>query len=299
MTSLAYDRRGSGPPLLLIHGIGSRWQVWTPILDLLTPHRDVIAIDLPGFGASPLWPSPTTPLASTPAHPEHAQNNTPGHPEPIRNSAPAHPEPGGVSHLADLVESFLDSLGLGTVEAGGSSMGGGIALELGRRGRAHAVTTFSPVGFWPPGGGRWGRFVVGAAHAACTTLAPQLPRLMAARATRTALCSAFYAHPAGLDPADCLADARALAGAPGFQSSRSAFRHLTPWSRADLGALPRIPVTIAWGTRDAVLPYRNQALRARTILPAARHVPLPGCGHLPFPDAPQRCADLLLHPGPA
>jgi pimeloyl-ACP methyl ester carboxylesterase len=121
-----------------------------------------------------------------------------------------------------------------------------------------------------------------------------LPRLMGSRAGRTALCSVFYAHPGRLDPAECVADARALAGAPGFSASRSAFRGLTPWT--DPGALPRIPVTIAWGTRDAVLPYRNQASRARAALPSARHVALPGCGHLPFPDAPQRCAELLFHP---
>ncbi|MFI1993575.1 alpha/beta fold hydrolase [Actinoplanes sp. NPDC020271] len=282
MTSLAHDRRGSGPPLLLIHGIGSRRQVWSPILDLLAPHREVIAIDLPGFGTSPLWPPlPTADNTTHRAAPGQASRRV---------------VPGSVPHLADLVESFLDSLGLGAVDVGGSSMGGGIALELGRRGRARAVTAFSPVGFWPPGGGRWCRFVVGAAHAGSTALASSLPRLLATRAGRTALCSVFYAHPGSLNPAGCLADARALAGAPGFHSSRSAFRHLTPWSAADLGALAAIPVTIAWGTRDAVLPYRRQAFRARTALPAARHVPLPGCGHLPFPDAPRRCADLLLHP---
>ena len=32
---LAHQRRGSGPPLLLIHGIGSQWQVWAPVLDAL------------------------------------------------------------------------------------------------------------------------------------------------------------------------------------------------------------------------------------------------------------------------
>ncbi|GLW31704.1 alpha/beta fold hydrolase [Actinoplanes regularis] len=267
MTSLTHDRRGSGPPLLLIHGIGSHWQVWNPLLPLLAPERDVIAIDLPGFGTSPIWPPPAGATI-----------------------------PGSVPHLADLVESFLDSIGLGEVEIGGSSMGGGIALELGRRGRARAVTAFSPVGFWPPGGGRWVRFAVTVGHVAGRALDPLLPRLMGSPAGRAALCSLVYAHPSRLDPDECVEAARALAGAPGFQSSRTAFRHLTPWASTDPGALPRIPVTIAWGTRDAVLPYRNQALRARAALPTARHVRLPGCGHLPFPDAPRHCAELLLHP---
>ncbi|MEO8968429.1 MAG: alpha/beta hydrolase, partial [Solirubrobacteraceae bacterium] len=43
MASLVYDRRGHGDPLVLIHGIGSRWQIWEPVLGGLEPHRDVIA----------------------------------------------------------------------------------------------------------------------------------------------------------------------------------------------------------------------------------------------------------------
>ena len=33
---LAHVRRGSGPPLVLIHGIGSQWQMWEPVLDRLS-----------------------------------------------------------------------------------------------------------------------------------------------------------------------------------------------------------------------------------------------------------------------
>ena len=50
--SLAHVRRGSGPPLALIHGIGSQWQMWQPVLDRLTREREVVALDLPGFGDS-------------------------------------------------------------------------------------------------------------------------------------------------------------------------------------------------------------------------------------------------------
>jgi pimeloyl-ACP methyl ester carboxylesterase len=35
--------------MVLIHGIGSRWQVFEPIIDLLALHHDVISVDLPGF----------------------------------------------------------------------------------------------------------------------------------------------------------------------------------------------------------------------------------------------------------
>ncbi|SCG55120.1 alpha/beta fold hydrolase [Micromonospora halophytica] len=297
---LSRYRRGAGPPLVLIHGIGSRWQVWQPVLDELTRHRDVIALDLPGFGASPPWPDPG-----------------PG----VR--------PGSVDHLADRVAAFLDSLGVSAYAVAGNSLGGGVALELGRRGAARAVAAFSPIGFWGPLGRHWCQLVVGGARSAATTLRPALPRAFAHRAGRVALCGVFYGHPGRLTPAECASSAAALAGAPGFAAARAAFGdwqlHATsepdggphldapadplapnrdavadpdragqPGRHRGPGALAAIPVMIAWGTRDLVLPYRSQARRARAALPAARHVALPGCGHLPFADAPETCARLLI-----
>ena len=50
---LAFERIGSGPPLVLLHGVGHRRQAWYPVLDWLVPHRDVILVDLPGHGESP------------------------------------------------------------------------------------------------------------------------------------------------------------------------------------------------------------------------------------------------------
>ena len=47
--TIAYDRSGSGEPLVLIHGFGSFRRVWDPVLPLLEPHRDVIAHRRPGL----------------------------------------------------------------------------------------------------------------------------------------------------------------------------------------------------------------------------------------------------------
>ncbi|MFI5932145.1 alpha/beta fold hydrolase [Actinoplanes sp. NPDC051494] len=269
----AHDRCGSGPPLVLIHGLGSHRQVWSPVIAAVARHREVITIDLPGFGDSPMWPTPTGPR-----------------------------EAGSVDHLAGLVAEFLGELGLDRPEVAGNSLGGGIALELGRRGLVSAVTAFAPVGFWGPAGLRWCRTAVGAARFASVALAPVLPGLLRTRAGRTALCSVFYGHPSRVPAEDCLAGARALAAAPGFAAAHAAlgswqFRATAP-PPTGRGAgrstgLERIPVTVAWGSRDAVLTCRTQAARAREALPAARHVVLDGCGHLPFADDPERCAELL------
>ncbi len=56
MTDMHHIRRGTGKPLLLIHGLGGAWRSWNPILDDLAAEREVIAVDLPGFGETPPLP---------------------------------------------------------------------------------------------------------------------------------------------------------------------------------------------------------------------------------------------------
>ena len=111
---LNHYRIGEGQPLVLIHGIGSQWQVWSPVLTRLAREREVIALDLPGFGASP--------------------------PPPPRT-------PAGVASLTTLVTEFLDELRLERPHAAGNSLGGWIALELAKRGRVRTATALSPAGF--------------------------------------------------------------------------------------------------------------------------------------------------------
>ena len=50
---LHHVRRCAGQPLLLIHGLGSSWRSWSPILPALEAEREVIAVDLSGFGETP------------------------------------------------------------------------------------------------------------------------------------------------------------------------------------------------------------------------------------------------------
>ena len=113
---LAYERRGHGDPLLLVHGTGSQRQVWDPLLDRLAAEREVIAPDLPGFGETP-------PLSRPVVTPED---------------------------FAGALAELLDDLSLGAVHVAGHSLGGGIALALGASGRGRSVTALSPIGFWTP-----------------------------------------------------------------------------------------------------------------------------------------------------
>ncbi|KIF06462.1 alpha/beta hydrolase, partial [Streptomyces sp. RSD-27] len=56
--------------------------------------------------------------------------------------------------------------------------------------------------------------------------------------------------------------------------------------------LPGLPVTIAWGSRDRLLPPR-QGVRAKRTLPGARLVRLRGCGHVPMNDDPALVARVV------
>jgi pimeloyl-ACP methyl ester carboxylesterase len=85
-----------------------------------------------------------------------------------------------------------------------------------------------------------------------------------------------------------LADLASMVGAAGFDLVAAAGRDYEFASPP-----PSVPVTVAWGTRDRIL-WPRQARRAAGLLPRARHVWLPGAGHVPMIDAPSEVASLIL-----
>src|SRR5450755_4537940 len=143
---LSYDRAGRGEPLVLIHGIGSRRQVWEPVLDRLTAVREVVALDLPGFGDAPIPPPP---------------------------GAPA-----GIESLTRLVSEFLDGQGLECPHVAGNSLGGWISLELAKRGRARSVTALSPGGFYNSREATFARVSLQMTVRVARLLAPRADRLL-------------------------------------------------------------------------------------------------------------------------
>jgi pimeloyl-ACP methyl ester carboxylesterase len=254
--ALAYSRAGSGPPLLLLHGIGHRRQAWDAVLDRLTPHRDVITVDLPGHGESP-------PLDIT------------------GRSA--------IAALAEDLTGFLDQLGLDHPHVAGNSLGGRLALEAGALGRAASVTALSPAGFWRS------ERELGYAKAVFRTmetlgarLEPVAPRLAGRTAGRAVLYASVVHRPSRMSPEQALGDMRA------FMAASPALNAILAEASPFEGQVPAdVPVTIAWGSHDRLLP-RRQALVARDRLPQARFVRLDGCGHVPMTDDPALVADILL-----
>ncbi|MFE0651473.1 alpha/beta fold hydrolase [Streptomyces sp. NPDC059534] len=255
-TSMTYERRGAGEPLLLLHGIGHHWQAWEPVLDVLAADRDVIAVDLPGFGASEALPDGS---------------------------------PYDLSTVVPVLGAFCEAVGAEHPHVAGNSLGGLLALELGREKRVRSVTALSPAGFWSEGERRYAFGTLRAMRGAARSLpVPVIERLSRTSAGRTALTSTIYARPGRRSPEAVVAETLALREATGFHQTLAAGRGVL--FRDDV---PSVPVTVAWGTRDRLL-LRRQGVRAKHTLPGARLVRLPGCGHVPMNDDPALVARVIL-----
>jgi pimeloyl-ACP methyl ester carboxylesterase len=253
---LAYERYGSGPPLVLLHGVGHRRQAWDAVLSRLTPHRDVVVVDLPGHGESP----PLT-LAGRPV----------------------------LDAMLAEVTRLLDELGLDRPHVAGNSLGGRLALEAGARGRAATVTALSPAGFWRSRGEiAYDRAVFKIMEFAGARTQRFAPALVRSTAGRGILYGAIVSRPSRMTPQQALGDTTA------FLAATDALHVILAGMTNFTGAMPAgVPVMIAWGTRDRLL-FPGQAKVAKAHLPGVLLVPLPGCGHVPMTDDPPLVADVLL-----
>jgi pimeloyl-ACP methyl ester carboxylesterase len=256
--SLAHIRRGSGPPLVLIHGIGSQWQMWKPVLDRLSREREVVAVDLPGFGESPTLPGTPT-----------------------------------VEALADSVAELLGEIGVRDADTAGNSLGGAVALAMVRAGTARSACVLSPAGFGNMREGTYARAVLRVSQFTAQRLDHYAEAVAGGPVRRTLAFGHLVARPWRI-PADEAAGAmRNLARSPGFDTTLDAVRDHRFGGRT----LER-PVTVAWGEKDRLLIYSRQSARARRLLPDARHVTLTGCGHVPTWDDPEQVARVVLEASP-
>lgn len=255
---VVYERRGAGEPMVLLHGIGHHWQAWEPVLSVLAASHEVVALDLPGFGASPALPE--------------------GYSYELSDVVP-------------LLARTIEALGLDRPHLVGNSLGGLLALELGEAGHARTVTALSPAGFWTEPERRYAFGVLHGMRSAARAMPDALVRRLARSAAgRTALTSTIYARPGRRSPEAVVAETRALREAPGFAPTLVSGRR--PEALFD-GRLTGVPVTVGWGARDRLLLPR-QGSRAARLMPHADLVRLPGCGHVPMNDDPALVARVVL-----
>ncbi|QGW24638.1 alpha/beta hydrolase fold protein [Dietzia sp. DQ12-45-1b] len=243
--------------MLLVHGLGAGWRSWQPVIDELAASREVIALDLPGFGESPPLEGELT-----------------------------------IAALADSVARFIEESGLDGVSTAGQSMGGRIVLELARRGVGGDTVALDPGGFWNDRELALFSATLRPSIALVGAVRGALPVLLGNPVSRTALLAQLSVRPWALAAQTVLPDVAGLADAPATGAAMDALTKGPKQRGAPAGTVPG-RVTIGWGRRDLVtLPA--QAHRAARAFPDATLHWFDRCGHFPQWDAPQEAIRLIL-----
>jgi pimeloyl-ACP methyl ester carboxylesterase len=260
--SAARYRAGEGEPLVLVHGFTATWQCWRPVIADLVPRFEVIAPTLTGHDGGP------------PVPPEGGSSS--------------------IAEAADHFEGILDDLGVDDAHFAGNSMGGALALELAKRGRARSVVAISPGGGWSPDDTaetrRIVRFFARMQRMSKASL-PYLDRVMSRPGTRRAALRDVMTRGDQV-PRDEAAQlvrssVRCNVVDEVFETLRAGRGHLT-----DLDQV-KVPTLVTWGTRDKVLPLARNARRFRIEIPGVEYREHPGIGHTPMWDDPHLIASTI------
>ncbi|HEV7826990.1 MAG TPA: alpha/beta fold hydrolase [Mycobacteriales bacterium] len=255
----AFRRLGTGPPLLLIHGIGVSSATWLPVLPALAEHFDVIAPDLLGHGHS------DKPRADY-----------------------------GVGAYACGMRDLLSVLDVEQPTVVGHSLGGGVAMQFAYQfpERCARLLLVSSGGVGPqvhpvlrllasPYGDRVLRLLTRPASLRLAGMLGPLLRVAGERDAERLLAaltslSTLDARQAYLRTLRSVVDGRGQV--------------VTMLDRCYLAA--GLPTWVLWGGRDAVIPLTHGA-RACAAMPGSRLVFFPEAGHFPHEDEPERFVSLV------
>jgi pimeloyl-ACP methyl ester carboxylesterase len=254
-------RSGSGEPLVLLHGILADWHVWLPVLPALTTRHDVYALTLPGHRGGPDL-QPGIPIS--------------------------------IALIADGVEAMLDSAGIDKAHIAGNSLGGWLAIELGRRGRARSVVALSPAGGW--GSAKDLRRVIRLLKSSRAVLGCSHGRALSYLFSRSwfrrlALRSAME-HGDRIPVAEALGMLEAVLSCTAFAGFIDWVQHAPPIG--EVSAPQDYPIRLAWGDRDKTIPFEAYGRPLVSAIPEAEMITLPGVGHVPMYDDPELVANSIL-----
>ena len=251
----------TGPPLVLLHGVGDNALDWHWVMPTLARTRRVYAVDLPGSGGSI---------------------------KPDVDYSPA--------FFTQFLSAFLDALEVERTAVIGNSLGGlvGLRLALSEPSRVSALGLIASAGLGQkvtyalrslalPGNGKlavaWGKRPPGAAQRAL------------GRATL------LFARPQSV-PLKWLKEQYRLARLPDFVEAQLATVRAQVGLKGqrevllDRLAQLEVPTIIVWGTRDRVFPY-SQAKEAGSKVQEGSLELIPDCGHLPHVEQPDRFTEIV------
>jgi pimeloyl-ACP methyl ester carboxylesterase len=270
MTERAPIHLGSGEPMLLLHPFMMSQTVWKKVAPLIA------GIDV----ADPAAPA---------GRYEVFAPTMPGH-----NGGSRGPFFLDSRSLADDVERRLDALGWGTAHIVGNSLGGWVAFELERRGRARTLTGIAPAGGWrhftPAKFEIVGKFLAGLPLWLLTlALGPRVLRLPFSRKLAYLPVSASADSLSDEDLLDIIED---VSHCPAYYQLLIKALMLPGLLELAQGTAPTHLVICE---KDRVLPHPRFTRRFTTDLPKDTQIThLDGVGHIPMFEAPGRIAELIV-----
>ncbi|MBI5534101.1 MAG: alpha/beta fold hydrolase [Deltaproteobacteria bacterium] len=263
--AVAWSELGSGPALVLLHGIHDSHRTWRRIAPVLAQWFRVLMPDLPGHGLSSRPDAPYT-----------------------------------LTWYSRIVSAWMDAIGVATAHLCGHSLGGGIAqwMVLQERHRIDRLALVSP-------GGLGREVGLGMKYAAIPYIGPALTPLVVRWGfplTRW-LAPRTFGFMERDEAARLVADFRVPGTDRAFRRSLESVinlrgQHVRTSDRAgEIEALP--PIALFWGEKDPILPVRHgrAAVRGSTGITLTTY---PSCGHFPQLEIPAKLArdirEFLLDP---
>lgn len=249
---IAFTLAGTGPVVVLIHGLGGTRQTWHHLIPALAHAHTVIALDLPGHGES----DPPAGDYSLGAH-------------------------------ACAIRDLLLALGHQHATIVGHSLGGGVALQTAYQfpDRIDRLVLISSGGL----GVEVAPILRAATLPGAQTVVAGLARIPAALTQRM---MTLLPHLAASPDASALAGVlRGLASAQQRRAFLCTARAVIDWrgqtvsAIRQFGLLRDVPILVAWGTRDTTIPPHHHQSFAESV-PHAVMVEIPGAGHYPHETAP-------------
>jgi pimeloyl-ACP methyl ester carboxylesterase len=247
---------GTGPALVLLHGMAASWQWWLENIPALAQRHRVIAVDLPGFG----------------------------HSEPL-------PAPAEMATHARTVLDLLTQLGIESATVSGHSMGGLVAIEMfGADPRRVRDLILVDSGGVPMSGRRLAVILVGLRICVGVLQRRFIRRALATKpwVRRLALRAAFR-DPGAMSP-ELAAETMPVFGGPGSVPAVAAA------GRAVNATVPEsitCPVLLVWGEHDAIVSPRS-AHQMHDKLPNCELAVFGDAGHSPMIEFPDQFNDLAL-----
>ena len=257
--AVSISQAGSGPPVVMVHGLGATKVSFLPTVAAFAGSHRAIAVDLPGFGDSV---------------------------KPIR-------APYDAPYFARVVLAVLDALGIDRADLIGNSMGGRVAIEAGldHPGRVRRLGLLAPSLAWLRGR-PWAPLLKLVAPQ--LGLIQPAPRPVVEAIVRRVVPGADQEWTAaGID--EFLRSYLTPRGRAAFYAAaRNIYLEAPRGSHGLWTRLPSLeaPSLFVWGRRDSLVPI-GFADHVRRALPESQHLELPG-GHVPQLENPKRTHDALL-----